>query len=321
MTRSPDTELGLADDRDHAPDEDYRKENEYQDDLIISSKDAEAYVLGDDTKPIYSLGPDSERQPGTPRGKLTKGRHTGRSVYPGVERDYYVYVPAQYTPDKPAALAIFQDANLYLAPKANADIVLDNLINKGEIPVTVAVFIEAGEQGPGYPFFGGTDNRSIEYDSVNGDYARFLTEEFLPDALGDLNVSTVPRDRVLVGISSGGNCAFTAAWSRPDVFGNVISHCGSFINIRGGHNHPSAIRQNPRKPIRVWLQTGARDLDVIFGSIPIANQDMFAALEYRRYDAKFVYGEGGHSLIHGGAVLPETLRWIWRDHPDTADAQ
>ncbi|MFP3579325.1 hypothetical protein SB659_07000 [Arthrobacter sp. SIMBA_036] len=177
MTRSPETELGLADDRHQAPDEDYRKEKEYQDDLMIPSKDAEAYVLGDDTKPIYSLGPDSERQPGAPRGKLTKGRHTGRSVYPGVERDYYVYVPAQYTPDEPAALAIFQDANLYLAPKANADIVLDNLINKGEIPVTVAVFIEAGEQGPGYPFFGGTDNRSIEYDSVNGDYARFLTEE------------------------------------------------------------------------------------------------------------------------------------------------
>ena len=115
-------------------------------------------------------------------------------------------------------------------------------------------------------------------------------------------------------MSSGGICAFTIAWERPDAFGKVISHCGSFTDIRGGNLYPSLVRKTPRKPLRVFLQSGEKDVDVIFGSWPIANQDMAAALAYREYDYQFVFGEGYHSLKHGGAIFPDTLRWLWRDY-------
>ncbi|MCA9983257.1 MAG: hypothetical protein KDE59_03145, partial [Anaerolineales bacterium] len=93
-----------------------------------------------------------------------------------------------------------------------------------------------------------------------------------------------------------------------------VSHCGSFADIRGGHNYPPLIRKTERKPLRIFLQSGSRDLDVIFGNWPLANQQMAAALAYREYDYQFVFGEGGHTLKHGGAVFPDTLRWLWRDY-------
>ena len=288
-------------------------------DGAISGKDRYAYTLADDSQAAYRLSPDSLETIDVPHGTVHATRHISHDVYPGVERDVKLYVPVQYDGRTPAALAVFQDGEEYLGPLVNAASVLDNLIAREEIPLTIGVFVEPGEKGPGYPFFGGDTNRSIEYDSTDGEYARFLAEELLPAVLTDLNVSNAPRDRLLIGISSGGHAAWNAAWWRPDLFGNVVSHCGSFINIRGAHGQPSRIRQNPRKPIRVWHQTGERDLDVIFGNIPIANRDLAAALEYRRYDSKFVFGVGGHSLRHGGSVLPETLRWIWRDHPHTLE--
>lgn len=294
-------------------------EEEWFADKHVSSEDRASYAIADDTRPEYSLGPDSTPREGVPTGSLTVRKHTSDVAYPGVERDYRVYVPAQYDGSTPASLLVFHDGLEYLAEDFRAHIVLDNLIAKGEIPLTVAVFVEAGEEGPGYPIFGGADNRSVEFDSIDDGWAHFLIEELLPEAVGELNVSADPHDRVIVGFSSGGNASFTAAWHRPDFFGNVISHCGSFVDIRGGHNHVPEVRRNPRKPIRMWLQSGRRDARVVFGDLTIANQDMAAALEYRYYDYKFVFGEGGHTLRHGGSVFPQTLRWIWRDHPSSSN--
>lgn len=288
-------------------------------DKTISTEDLLAYAIADDSNPEYSLGPDSQPRQNVPQGKLTARRHTSRTAYPGVGRDYRLYVPAQYDGTAPAALIVFLDGTEYLSEDFRASSVLDNLIDKGEIPLTIAVFVEAGESGPGYPIFGGADNRSIEFDSIEPTWSQFLIEELLPDALEHLDVSDDPRDRVIVGFSSGGNAAWTAAWHAPHYFGNVISHCGSFVDIRGGHNHAPRIRRSPRKPVRIWQQTGRRDAAVVFGDLMIANQDMAAALRYRFYDHTFFVGEGGHTLRHGGSVFPRTLRWIWRDHPLTAD--
>jgi hypothetical protein len=105
---------------------------------------------------------------------------------------------------------------------------------------------------------------------------------------------------------------------HPETFSKVVSHCGSFVDFRGGHNYPSRIRQSRPKPLRIFLQCGSRDLDLIFGSWSIANHDVAAALAYREYDYKFVYGEGGHTLMHGGALFPDTLRWLWRDYSTSA---
>ena len=263
----------------------------------------------------YTLGPESSEQPGTPRGTLTRHRWTSERIYPGVERDYWVYVPQQYDGSRPACLMVFQDASLYLGPDANVPMAFDNLMHQGAMPVTIGLFVSAGEQGPGMPGWGGTDNRSLEYDSLGDRYARFLLEELLPPIEQQYHIVADPERRAICGISSGGICAFTVAWERPDAFRKVVSHCGSFTNIRGGHRYPSLIRRSAARPLRVFLQTGTHDLDVVYGNWPIANQDMAAALAYRGYDYQFVMGEGGHSLAHGGAIFPETMRWLWRDVP------
>lgn len=281
------------------------------DDFDFKKKDHAAFTMGDEP---YTLGPDSLPQPGVPTGTVTKHHHTSQTIYPGVERDYWVYVPQQYDADHPACLMVFQDARFYLGDDVHAPTVFDNLIDSGDMPITIGVFVSPGDKGPGNPIYGGEDNRSVEYDSLGDQYARFLLEELLPEVEAEYNITSDPAGRATCGMSSGGICAFTIAWERPDAFGKVISHCGSFTDIRGGNQYPSLVRKTARKPLRVFLQSGEKDLDVIFGSWPIANQDMAAALAYREYDYQFVFGEGYHSLKHGGAIFPDTLRWLWSDY-------
>ena len=278
--------------------------------LGIPPKDIPAFAPHEEP---YSLGPDSKPQPGVPRGQVIQQRWVSERIYDGTARDYWLYVPQQYKPAQPTCLMVFQDGALYLGPDCNAATVFDNLIYKGEMPVTIGLFVNAGDKGPGLPIYGGSDNRSIEYDSLGDRYARFLLEELLPEIRKRYAITGDPAGRAICGLSSGGMCAFNVAWERPDAFGKVVTHCGSFTNIRGGHNVPAIIRKTERKPLRVFLQSGVHDLDVIFGNWPIANQDVAAALAYCGYDHKFVFGEGYHSLKHGGAILPDTLRWLWRD--------
>lgn len=250
---------------------------------------------------------------GVPAGRLTTRRHRSQTIYPGVERAYTVYVPQQYRADADACMMVFQDGGRYLGPEANTARVLDALIGEGGMPVTIAVFVEPGETGPGLPVYGGRDNRSLEYDAPGDAYVRFLLEELLPEALDGCRVSTDPNRRAIAGISSGGHCALNAAWERPDAFRRVLTHCGSFVDIRGGHALANCIRRDDPKPLRVFLQSGAHDLDIMFGNWLLANRTMAAALGYRGYDHRIEIGEGGHSLRHGGAILADTLRWLWRD--------
>jgi enterochelin esterase family protein len=281
----------------------------------ISAADLATLTTARATPGPYTLGPDSTTQDGTPRGTVSRHRWTSERIYPGVARDYWVYVPAQYDPARPACLMVFQDAPLYLGPEAQIPIAFDNLIHQEVMPPTIGLFVSPGEQGPGLPRWGGTDNRSVEYDSLDDRYARFLLEELLPPLERQYNITADPAGRAICGISSGGICAFTVAWERPDAFRKVVSHCGSFTSIRGGNRYPALIRKSAARPLRVFLQTGRHDLDVVFGNWPIANQDMAAALAYKGYDYQLVLGEGGHSLAHGGALFPETMRWLWRDYP------
>jgi enterochelin esterase family protein len=157
------------------------------------------------------------------------------------------------------------------------------------------------------------ENRSVEYDTLSDAYARFLLEEILPAVGREHALTDDPERRAICGMSSGGICAWTVAWERPDAFRKVLSHIGSFTNIRGGHVYPAIIRKSPKKPLRVFLQDGSGDLDNEHGNWPLANQEMAAALAFKGYDARFEYGTGGHSGAHGGAILPDSLRWLWRD--------
>jgi enterochelin esterase-like enzyme len=264
----------------------------------------------------YKLGADSLPQEGVPRGEITKYRFTNSKTYPGTVRDYWIYVPKQYEAAKPACLMVFQDGSTYVSSNGQfrVPVVFDNLIHKKEMPVTVAVFINPGEVPPAEAGQRGRNNRSFEYDSLGDAYARFLVEELLPEVDKKVNVTKDPEGRAICGISSSGICAWTVAWERPEAFHKVLSHIGSFTNIRGGNNYPAYIRKADKKPIRVFLQDGSGDLDNLHGSWPLSAQEMAAALRYKEYDYKFEYGEGGHSGKHGGAILPDSLRWLWRDY-------
>jgi len=266
----------------------------------------------------YKLGPDSQRQDGVPRGEVHQSKFTSEKVYPGVERDMWVYIPAQYDGTKPACVMVFQDGRGYASEKGHtrAPIVFDNLIHKGEIPVMVGIFLQPGVTPPAKEGAKPRRHRSYEYDSLTNLYARFLIEEVIPHVQKTHKLKLVDdaAGRAICGISSGGSCAFTAAWERPDYFSKVLSYVGSFTNIRGGHAYPALIRKTEPKPIRVFLQDGESDLDNLHGHWPLANQQMNAALKHMGYDVKFEFGVGGHNGRHGGAIFPDAMRWLWRDY-------
>jgi uncharacterized sulfatase len=268
----------------------------------------------------YEYGPESSRQDGVPQGKVTMHTWKDSQIFRDTIRRYWTYVPAQYEAQKPAALMVFQDGHAYVGEDGQfrVPIVFDNLIHKGEMPVTIGVFVDPGHTKEVLPEKPGwqprPENRSFEYDSLGNSYASFLLHEILPEVAKTYNITDDPDGRAICGISSGGICAFTAAWERPDQFRKVLSHVGSFTNIRGGHAYPALLRKTERKPLRVFLQGGSHDLDNEHGNWPLGNQQMFAALKYSKYDVAFVFGEGGHHGNHGGAILPESLRWLWRDY-------
>ena len=261
------------------------------------------------------FGPDSQRQSGVPRGVVTK-HHWQSRIFEETTRDYWIYVPAQYDGQRPVGLMVFQDGHDYVDEDGpfKVPIVFDNLIHKKVIPVLIGLFINPGHRGktgPDNPWL--SDSRSLEYDSLSDEYVRFLIEEMIPEVGKSYHLADDPKMRAICGISSGGICAFTAAWQRPDYFHKVLSHIGSFTDIRGGHVYPSLIRKSAKRDIRVFLQDGSNDLDEIYGNWWLSNLQMEAALKFRGYDYKFVGGDGGHDPEHGGTILPESLAWLWRD--------
>lgn len=288
----------------------------------------------------YKPGPDSLPQDGVPRGRLEGPFEFKSRILAGTVRRYWVFVPAQYTAGQPANVLVFQDGQRATNPTGPLRVpqVLENLIHKKDIPVTIGIFITPGNRSESYPDDLGTsnpNNRANEYDSLSDAYARFVVEEMLPEVGGKYTLTDDPARRAIGGTSSGAICAFTVAWHKPDQFRNVISMIGSYTSIGyrpardgqpmvpGGDLYPTLIRKSPIRPIKIFLQDGSRDLDNAHGNWFLANQQMLAALTYAntaadakkdpgpRYEVNHEWGEGAHSDAHGGAILPEILRWIW----------
>lgn len=250
--------------------------------------------------------------PDPPKGDVIKGEFDKSKVYPGTWREYWVYIPRQLDRTKPAPVMVFQDGLQYNAPA-----VFDNLIRQNAIPPLVGVFVMHGRVRAIAPDALDRMNRSVEYDAVSGDYARFLLDELLPHIAQThgLTLSDDPNDRAIAGNSSGAIAAFTAAWQRPDAFRRVFSAIGTYVGLRGGNEYPVLIRKTEPKPIRVFLQDGRNDLNNYTGSWWIANQDMLAALEYAGYDVRHEWGDGQHNSRHATALFPDALRWLWRGWP------
>ena len=266
----------------------------------------------------YHPCPEATPRPGAATGRVKSYPGWAEStVFADTRRDLWIYTPPglEDSSDEPA-LIVFNDGGGYLDRNGavRAVAVLDTLANAGEITPTVALFVNPGVLAGDVDPEAARAQRSVEYDTVDDRYATFLATDVLPFVESVLGraLARDPARRTICGISSGGICAFNAAWHRPDLFARVISHCGSFTAIRGGNNYPSMVRRTHRKPIRVFLQSGVNDADIVIGSWPLANQTMAAALDFAGYDYRFEFGEGGHNLRHGGALFAETLRWLWR---------
>ncbi len=262
----------------------------------------------------YAFGSDSQPQKDVPKGKVTQFKWNTSKVYEGTERDCWLYVPEQYDGKSPACVMVFQDGGSYVSDKGQfrVPVVFDNLIHAKQMPVTVGIFLNPGTfpaEGKG----GGRSNRSFEYDTPSNQYVTFVEKEILPEVSKTVKLRDDAAGRAICGISSGGICAFTAAWERPDLFSKVLSHVGSFTNIRGGDVYPGMIRKTERKPIRVFLQDGFGDLDNLHGNWPQANLSMASSLKFMDYDYKLVMGDGGHNGKQGGVLMPDSLRWLWRD--------
>ncbi len=264
----------------------------------------------------YQPGPDSSSKPGVPTGREEKLELGLSRIFPGASHNASVYIPAQYDPAKPACLMIFQDGGGYVSRTGSwrVPVVFDNLIAAGEMPVTIGLFIDPGVVAPpneqALPRF----NRSFEYDGLGPAYARFLIEEAIPELKKKYNISDKPDDRAIGGASSGAIAAFTAAWERPDAFRRVFSTIGTYVGLRGGNEYPTLIRKSEPKPLRVFLQDGSNDLNIYGGDWFNANQAMLSALTFSGYDVTHVWGDGGHTGKQGSAILPDALRWLWRDY-------
>lgn len=277
----------------------------------------------------YKLGPDSMPMEGVPKGKFTEGKVIPSEVFPGTQHTYYVYVPAQYDPAKPAALMIFLDGQAMMAEPGSIQghNVLDNLIYRREIPVMLGVFINPGRRPdqpePSAKEWGDrTANRKEEYDTPNDRFSRVITEELMPSLKKDFNISPDPDQHGIVGTSSGAIAAFGVAWFRPNDFRKVATMTGSFTNIRGGHIFPELVAESEKKPIRIFMQDGRNDSR----NPTDPNRDWFyqnvrlmKALTAKGYEVNYAWGINNHGQKQGGAIFPEMMRWLWRDQPVSTD--
>jgi len=284
--------------------------------------DAQSFGGGNN---IAAFGPDSYPQPGVPEGKLTGPMVMESKVYPGMKANVWYYVPAQWDGATPLAVQIWGDGQMYVTRPGNYRVLdaLDNLTHQKRIPLMINIFIQPGTGGPR------PQMRSIEYDTVDDTYARYLLEDILPEIGKTVKMRQDGYSRAMVGESSGGICAFNAAYLKPDQFSRVLSWIGSFAALQvspahpaGGAEYPIIVRREPRKNIRVVLQDGAEDQEnPRAGSWPLTNIHLANSLKLKGYDYHFSFGPGTHSQAQGSAELPESLIWLWREYDPAKTTQ
>lgn len=264
-----------------------------------------------------AFDPATVRNEEVAAGEVLKRSFNTSEIYPMTSRDYWIYIPAAYDASKPACLFVCLDGITYNAPT-----VFDNLIATGQMPVTIGVFVSPGVvrdvDGSVIRY-----NRSNEFDRTDGTFAKFLIEELLPEVERQtasdgrpIRLSTDPNDCAIAGSSSGGICAFSAAWARPDRFARVFSAVGTYVSMRGGNEYQAVIRKTEPKRLRIFLQDGLYDVwNGIFGDWYEANILVESALNFSGYEVAHAWGRGGHSNAHADRIFPDVMRWLWKGWP------
>jgi sugar lactone lactonase YvrE/enterochelin esterase-like enzyme len=280
-------------------------------------------AIGQNTPETYPTDPASVEKAGVPKGEIIKFTFENSKIFPGTTREVTIYIPVQYEGKKAACVYVNQDGVQWKAPT-----VFDNLIHQKEMPITIGVFVEAGQvKAQNSDLALDRFNRSFEYDGLGDNYARFLLEELLPEVEKQktsngraITLSKDGKDRAIGGSSSGAVCAFTVAWEKPQEFSRVFSAIGTYVGLRGADRYDILIRKHETKPLRIFLQDGSNDLNIYAGDWWKANESMERALAFAGYDVKHVWGEGGHNGQHGTAVFADAMRWLWRDYPKNIEA-
>lgn len=274
---------------------------------------------------FYTLGPDSLPRDGVPKGEVRGPFKLPSKALPGAEHSYWVYVPAAYDGSREVSLMVFNDGATYLKADGNyrAQNVLDNLIYRGDIPLMIGAFID--------PAVNVADSRSIrqdEYDTLGDRYSKVIVDELLPALYKDYRISRDPERHGIAGWSSGAIAAFTVAWERPDQFHKVLTGIGTFVDLKGGHVYPEKVLAAEKKPIRIFMIDGRNDNRGTTANRTeydpnrdwfLQNVRLMEALTRKGYDVNYSWGMGVHSHNMGGAMLPEMMRWLWRDQPVSVD--
>ncbi|WP_448702731.1 SMP-30/gluconolactonase/LRE family protein [Mucilaginibacter sp. AW1-3] len=290
--------------------------------LLIALLLAPLFTLAQTAAEKYPVDSASVEHKGVPKGEILKFTFQNSKIFPGTWREYFVYVPAQYDPSRPACVFVDQDGIQFKSPT-----VFDNLINSKEMPITIGIYITPGRVLAKDTTALDRYNRSLEFDGLGDAYARFVLDELLPDVEKHkttngraIVLSHNSNDRMIGGTSSGAVCAFTAAWERPDAFSRVMSGIGTYVSLRGADRYPGLIRKYEPKPIRIFLQDGSHDLNIYGGDWFYANQMMERALTFAGYEVNHAWGEGAHSGAQSTALFADAMRWLWKDYPEPVKA-
>ena len=263
------------------------------------------------------------------RGKVTKFtvKADDSKFYPGsYSRNVWVYVPAGYKEGTELPLMVVHDGSETSNMQATLIAVLDTLIPQKRLPMMAAVFVANGTDSGG-----GRGQRSKEYDTVSGKFAEFLEAEVLPAAekAGGVKFTKDPDGRGVLGASSGAAAAFSMAWFHDDLYRRVISYSGTFVGLARSETaphgaweyHENFIPKADKKPIRVWLQVGSRDLGATspeqgYRNWVLANNRMADALKAKGYEYQYLWSENaGH--VEKGLVrqtLGEAMEWLWKTY-------
>jgi len=253
----------------------------------------------DQVEPQMNLPPEAM---GDPAGELAPNATLQSEVY-GYDFTYRTYKPTAYQAGKPAALMIFQDGTNYTG-NFKAPQVFDSLIEEGSVPVTISVYVQPNQRG-------------AEYDTRSDKYARMLTTELIPKLAESFDLVDDPNGVAIAGHSSGGSCAFNAAWWFPDKMRKVLTHSGSFTDLAnpGDDEYIELVKTEAKKPLRVTLQSGTMDLDNQFGNWMEANTAMAASFEEAGYPYRFMKSTTAHGPTKWHVVdFPDAMRWLWKGY-------
>lgn len=267
------------------------------------------YVMAQQQYPIHY---DAIENPSVPKGIISGPFYNYSKVLKGTVHEYWIYVPQQYSNQKANQLTVVFDG-INMAKNWNLPTVFDNLISKNEIPVTIGLFISPGIKTAKTDNVFNKPNRSVEYDGTGSLLPDIIMTEIIPAIMKQYAIAA--NNNLVMGNSSGGNAAFNMAWERSDFFQRVYSGIGSFTGLRSGEDFPVLIRKTEQKPIRIFLQDGSKDLNNFSGEWFAVNQHMLSSLQWAGYEVNHAWGDDGHNPKHGAAIMPDILRWLWKDFP------